>query len=93
MIKEAIDLTLDRDDKLRDDWKNLSSALLEHVEYSLNCQESVWILLLSDTLEEDRQVMMIVKLLDFNFPVDLILRTVLNCDWEVTSVVESSELT
>jgi hypothetical protein len=88
-----LSLTLDGDDELRNDWKNLCSSLLKHIKDSLDSEESVWILLLSDTLEEDWQVMMVVKLLNFNFPVDLVLRTMLNCNRKVTSVVESSELT
>ena len=36
---------------------------------------------------------MIVKLLDFNFPVDFVLRTMLNCNWQVTSVIKQTELT
>ena len=47
-------LTLDGNDKLRDDGKHLSSTLLKHVEYTLYSEESVWVLLFSDTFEEDR---------------------------------------
>jgi hypothetical protein len=37
--------------------------------------------------------MVIIELLDFDLPVDLVLRTVLNGNGKVTSVVEASELT
>jgi len=36
--------------------------------------------------------MMVVQLLDLNFPVDTVLRAMLDSNWEVTSVVETSEL-
>ena len=36
--------------------------------------------------------MMIIKLLNVDFPVDFILRTVFNCYWEISSIVEKSEL-
>lgn len=92
-IEANLLLTFNWDDELRDDWEYLSTTLIKHIEDSLHCEESVWILLLSDTLEENWQVMMIIELLDLNLPVDSVLGTVLNGNWKVTSVVESSELT
>lgn len=86
-------LTFDGDDQLGNHGQHLGTSLFEHVEYSLNSQESVWILLFSDALEEDGQVMVVVELLDFDFPVDFILGTVLNSNWKITSVIESSEFT
>lgn len=85
-------LTLDWDDELWDDWKDLGSALFEHIEHSLHREESVWILLLSDTLEEDWQVVMVVELSNINLPVDSVLGSVLNGDWKISTVVESAEL-
>lgn len=85
-------LTLDWDDELGDDGKHLGSSLVEHIEDALHCEESVWVLLLSDALEEDGQVMVVVQLLDLNFPVDAVLRSVLDGNWEISSVVEASEL-
>lgn len=35
---------------------------------------------------------MVIELLNFYLPVDLVLWTVLDGDWEVTSIVEESEL-
>jgi hypothetical protein len=48
-------------------------------------------LLFTDTLEENGQVMVIVKLLDLNLPIDTVLGTVLNGNREITSIVETSE--
>jgi hypothetical protein len=48
-------------------------------------------LLFTDALEEDGQVMMIIELLNFNLPVNLVLGTMFNGNREITSVVESSE--
>jgi hypothetical protein len=76
---------------LRDDGENLGTALLEHVKDTLDGEESIWVLLFADTLEENRQVMVIIKLLDLNLPVDTVLGTVLNGDGEITSIVETSE--
>lgn len=86
-------LTLDGDDQLGNHGQHLGASLLEHVEYSLHGQESVWVLLLSDAFEEDGQVVVVVELLDFNFPVDFILRAVLDSDWEISSIIEPSEFT
>ena len=74
-------LTFDGDDQLGNHGQHLGSSLLKHVEYSLNSKESVWVLLLSDALEEDGQVVVVVKLLDFNFPVYFILRSMFNSNW------------
>jgi hypothetical protein len=46
-------LTLDGDDELGDDRENLSTTLLKHVEDTLDGEESVRILLLTDALEEN----------------------------------------
>jgi hypothetical protein len=74
-------LTFDGDDELGNDWEHLGTSLLEHVEDSLHGQESVWVLLFSDALEEDGQVVVVVQLLDFHFPVDFVLRAMLNSNW------------
>ena len=86
-----LNLTLDRDDQLGNNWENLSTALLQHVKNTLNSQESVGVLLLTDTLEENREVVVVVKLLNLNFPVDLKLGAVLDSNWEISSVVEATE--
>lgn len=85
-------LTLNRDDQLGNNWKDLSATLLKHVEDTLDGEESVWVLLFTDTLKEDWEIMMIVELLDLHFPVDAELRTVLNGNREISAVVESTEL-
>jgi hypothetical protein len=85
-------LTLNGDDELRDNRKDFSTTLLEHIENTLNSQETVWVLLLTDTLEEDGKVMVIVKLLDLNLPVDAVLGTVFNSNGKISSVIEAAEL-
>ena len=85
-------LTLDRDDQLGNNGQDLGTTLLEHVKDSLDRQESVGVLLLADTLEEDGEVVMVVKLHHVHLPVDLVLGSVLNRDGQVTSVVETAEL-
>lgn len=86
-------LTLDWDNELWNDWKYLGSTLFEHIENSLYRQESVWVLLLSDSFEEDWQVVMVIELGHINFPLDLVLWAMLNADWKISSVVETTELT
>ena len=84
-------LTLDWNDELWDDWEHLGTTLLKHVEDSLDRQESVWVFLLSDSLEEDWQVVMVVELGYIDFPVDFVLWSVFNGDWEISTVIESTE--
>ena len=67
-------------------------SVLEQVEDALHGKESVWVLLLTDALHEDGQVVMVVKLVHFNLPSDLVWGTVLNLDGQVSTVVEATEL-
>jgi len=83
---------LDRNDQLRDDRKHLSSTLIKHIKHTLHGQESVGVHLLSDSLEEDWEVMMVVKLLDLDLPVNFVWGTVLDGDWKISSIVEKTEL-
>jgi hypothetical protein len=87
-----VPLTFNGDDELRDDGEHFSTTLLEHIEDTLNGEETIWVLLLTDTLEENGQVVVVVKLLNLNFPIYSILRAVLNSNGKVTTVVESAEL-
>jgi len=85
---------LDWDNELWDDWEDLGTTLLKHIEDTVHGQESVWIHFLSDTLEEDWQVMMVIELLDLDLPINLVLWTkMLNCNGQITAIVEKSELT
>ena len=80
--------SLDRDDELRNDREDLGSTVLEHVHDTLNSEESVGIHLFADALEEDRQVMVIIELLDLDLPLDRVFGAVLQRNREVTSIVE-----
>jgi hypothetical protein len=50
-------------------------------------------LFLTDSFEEDGQVVVVIQLHHVYFPENSILLAVLNCDWQVASVIETSELT
>jgi hypothetical protein len=80
---------------LRNDRENLSTSFLKHVKDTLDSEETVGVLLLSDALEKDGQVVVVVELLDtvLGFPLNLKLRSMLNSDGQVSSIVESSEFT
>lgn len=84
---------LDWDNQLRDDGEDLGTTLLEHVEDSLDREEPVGVDLLTDTFEEDGEVMMVIQLGHINFPVNFVLGSVVDGDGEISSVVEASELT
>jgi len=88
----SVEGSLDWDNELGDDGKHLGSTLLEHVEDTLDGEESVGVNLLAYTFEENGEVMMVIELGDIHFPVDLVLRSVLDGDGEISSVVEASEL-
>jgi len=82
---------LDRNDELRNDWEDLCTTFFKHIESALSGKESVWLLLLTNAFEEDWKVVMVVKGHDVDFPKELVGGTVVNCNWEITSVVEASE--
>lgn len=86
-------LTLDRDNQLRNNGENFGTALFQHVENTLHREEAVGILLLTNTLEEDWQVMMVIELHNIDLPEDAVLGSVLNRDGEISTVVETSEFT
>ena len=86
-------LTFDGDDELWDNGEDLGVTTLEEVEDSLDSEESVRVLLLANSLHEDGQVVMIVKLGDFDFPGNFVGLTMLNLNWQISTIVETTELT
>lgn len=84
---------LNWDNQLWNDGEDLSSTLLEHVEHTLDGEEPIWVNFLSDTFKENREIMMVIKLLNLDFPGNFVLWAMLDGDWQVTSVVKKSELT
>lgn len=92
-LEWILNITLDGDNQLWDHRQNLGSSFFKHIKDTLHSQESVRVLLFSNTLKENRQIMMVIQLLDFDFPVDFVLRSMLNGNGEISSVIEPSELT
>jgi len=77
------------DNELRNDRQDFGSASFEHFIGSHNSQESVRIDFLSQSIKEDWEIMMIIKLFRRDFPADFSQRTfVFNLDRKITSIVE-----
>ena len=76
---------------MRDDWKDLCTTFLKHVKHSLHRKESVWVLLLTDSLKEDGEVVIVVEGHDVNLPEDSVLRAVVNANGQITPVIEATE--
>jgi len=57
----------------------------------LDGQEAVRILFLADSLKENGEIVVIVKLHHVDLPLDFVLGAVLDGDRQVTSIVETSE--
>jgi hypothetical protein len=55
-----IKLTLNRDDKLRNDGEHLGTTFFKHIKDTLDSEETVWVLLLSDAFKENGEIMVIV---------------------------------
>ena len=71
-------LTFDRDNQLRNNREHLGLTVFKHVEHAFNCQEAIGVLLLANAFHKDRQIVMVIKCLDLNLPVDFIWRSVFN---------------
>ena len=54
------------------DWKNFVATVLQHVVNALSSEKLERMFGLAKTVEEERQIVMIVKLFDFDFPSDLV---------------------
>ena len=67
-------------------------SLAKEVEDTLAGEEAVWVLLLTDALHEDGEVVMVVELFHLNLPLDFVGRAVLNLDGQISAVVETTEL-
>lgn len=57
---------LDGDDELWNNWKNLGTAMLQHVMNPLSCKELVRMCCFTESVKEHWQVVVVVKLFDFN---------------------------
>ena len=77
----SVQSSLNWNNQLGNNWQDLGSSLLKHIKNTLDGKESVWVHFLSNTLEKDWQVMMVVELLNFYFPVDFVLRSMLDGYW------------
>ena len=62
------DGTFDWDDELRNHWQDLVSSLVEQVVGAQQGEGSVWVEFLPSTVEEDRQIVMIVQGLNRHLP-------------------------
>ena len=67
--------------------------MLEEIKDTLDSEESVWVLLLADSLHEDGEVVMVVELVHLNLPRNLVGGAVLNLDGQISTIVEAAELT
>ena len=64
----------------------------EEIEDTLDSEESVWVLLLTDSLHEDGEVVMVVELVHLDLPRNLVWRAMLNLDGQISTIVEAAEL-
>lgn len=84
--------TLDRNDELRDDGEDALATLLEHLEESFAGKELVRLFSFAESVEENREEVEIVQLLNRQLPQDLVSPSfVKHSDREVTAVIEPSE--
>lgn len=88
----GVECRLDGNDELRDDGEDLGLAVSEQIEDTLDSKESVWVLLFTDSLHEDGEVVMVVELVHLNLPCNLVGRAVLNLDGQISTIVEAAEL-
>jgi len=78
--------------ELGDRREDLRAALLQHVHSTLECKETEGLLEFTEAVEEDRQVMVEVELLDFDAPIELAaVAAVLNHHGQVATLIETAE--
>ena len=65
-----VERNFDRDDKLRNDRQDFAAAMLEHVKSSLDCKETVRLLLFAQAVKKDGKVVVIIQLFDVYLPLD-----------------------
>ena len=83
---------LDRDDQLRNHVEDAGATVLQQVLDSLHGEETVRLLLLSDSVKEDGEVVVVVQRLDVGLPDDDVLHAfMLHRDGQVTALVEFAE--
>jgi hypothetical protein len=58
--------TLDWDDELRDHGENLVITMLQKIMDSLACKESIGVLCLTQAIEKDREVVVVVQLVELD---------------------------
>lgn len=78
--------------QLWDDWQNLAATSCKHVKDTLDRKEAIGVVLLPDSIEKDRQEVVVVKLFDLDFPLNFIELAVLHLDWQITAVIEDPEV-
>jgi len=83
---------LDGDDELWDYGEDFGATVLKHVVDTLACKELVGMGCLAETIEEKREVVVVVQLLNLDLPCNFVaLCVVLECDGEVAPLVELAE--
>ena len=58
----------------------------------MDSKESVGVLLLTDALHEDGEVMMVVKFVHLNLPCNLVGGAMFNLNGQVSTIIEAAEL-
>lgn len=93
LVISRVERGLDRDDELRDDGEDLGTALREQIVGALTSEELVRLLLLADAVEEDREVVVVVELVEVDLPLDLSLGAVeRHLQRQIAAIVEPTKL-
>lgn len=80
------------DDQLGNHRQDLVASLLQHFVHTHDAQEAVRVVLFTDTIEENGQVMVVVQFFTRNFPHNLVADTrVVDFNGQVSTVIESAE--
>ena len=85
-------LTFNGDDQLGNHRQDLVASLLQHFVHTHDAQEAVRVVLFTDTIKENGQVMVVVQFFTRNFPHNLVADTrVVDFNGQVSTVIESAE--
>ena len=66
----GVESSLDRDDKLGDNGQDFAATVLQHIKSALYGKETIRLLLLTQAVKKDGQVVVVVELFNVDLPLD-----------------------
>jgi len=92
LLVAGVEGLLDRDDQLRHDGEDLRATLVQEVAGATAGHEFGGVLGFTQTIEENGEVVVVIQLVNIDFPLQIIASAALELDWQVAAFVELAEV-